>query len=79
MWTCNIVARTDHVARLYPPFVLALSRQENGRELARDIKRKALKRKKSRIEEKLDIAKEKVKRREALLSVLFTLQRTKQR
>ena len=34
--------------------------QESGRELARDIKRKALKRKKTRIEEKLEQAKEKV-------------------
>lgn len=37
-----------------------MARQESGRDLARDIKRKALKRKKTRIEEKLEQAKEKV-------------------
>eukprot|EP00752_Nemacystus_decipiens_P012036 g10671.t1 len=36
--------------------------KERGRELARDIKRKALKRKKTRIEEKLEQAKEKLER-----------------
>ena len=46
--------------------------------MARDIKRKALKRKKSRIEEKLDIAKEKVTRRETLLSVLLADKRAEQ-
>ncbi|CAM9868286.1 unnamed protein product, partial [Ascophyllum nodosum] len=38
--------------------------KESGRELARDIKRKSLKRKKTRIEEKLEKAKSKVSRRQ---------------
>lgn len=46
-----------------------LSTQESGRELARDIKRKALKRKRTRIEEKLDKAKEKVSFEPAVLGV----------
>ncbi|CAM9603599.1 unnamed protein product [Scytosiphon promiscuus] len=36
--------------------------KESGRDLARDIKRKSLKRKKTRIEEKLEQAKEKLER-----------------